>query len=300
MVADQKLDAIVGMFMYPKNLVTTFSEGGLIDSQEAERITVTFDPTMSTLDGYAPKNNKLLQYPYTYLYVTNSNGGSGTYRMEDFYGGYDNVQFIVTGDIGPNPTVYLLPYYYKTEYDNFDESMALSQYPFCAFTYDVFKDYLAKNIVTAPLALAGSALSLGAGIATGNPLAIAGGAIGFAQTIGGFVEKSMAPPQSKGTLQGSGTVAIGAHNFLFFQKCVKAEQAKMIDDFFSMYGYKVNRLAVPTRQGRPHWNYLQLIEVNVFGSFPLSNLQEIRESLRRGITFWHDDNVGNYNRSNKY
>ena len=37
-----------------------------------------------TLDGYAPRNNKLLSYPYNFLYVTNNQGNSAIYRWEFF------------------------------------------------------------------------------------------------------------------------------------------------------------------------------------------------------------------------
>ena len=38
----------------------------------------------NTIDGYIPKNKKLLTYPYNYLYVTNNGGNDTIYKYEDF------------------------------------------------------------------------------------------------------------------------------------------------------------------------------------------------------------------------
>jgi hypothetical protein len=297
LVEKSKSDAILAMFMYPKNLITSFTEGGLLTGQASAQLTKTFDMS-GTLKGYTPKNKKLLTYPYNFIYVINNNGGVAMYKWEHFAGGV--AQFLVMADIGPNPTVYFLPYYYKMDLENYDESLALTQYPFCAFTYDTYKDYLARNIVSAPLSIAATGLSLVGGVASKNPMAMAAGVVGLADTIGGFIEKSLLPATSKGTLSGAGAVAIGAQTFAIHQKCVNPKQAKVLDDFFTMYGYKTLRVGTPALKTRPYWNYLKLNEPNVFGSVPLDELDRIRSSLKTGITFWHDSDVGNYNRNNKY
>lgn len=300
MVEQGKIDAITAIFTYPKSLLPEFSNGDLISSQEAQRITYSFTPSQS-VSGYTPKNNKLLTYPYNFLYVTNSNGSTGVYKFEDFRGPYgQSVDFVITGDLGPNPTVYLLPMGYKgLEYENFDESLALTQYPFCSYNYDVYKDYLAKNVVTSPLSIASSGLAVVGGIVTGNPLAIASGAIGVATTIGGFHEKAILPNQSKGVLSGSGAIAIGAQQFIMFQKCINIETARILDNYFEMYGYKVNTVKIPNRNARPHWTYLKTQNVNIVGSLPADTMEKIKEIYNSGITFWKNgNNVGNYSLNN--
>ena len=210
------------------------------------------------------------------------------------------MDFVVTGELGPNPTVYLLPMGYKgLEYENFDESLALTQYPFCSYNYDVYKDYLAKNVVTAPLSIASSGLAVVGGIVTGNPLSIVSGAIGVATTIGGFAEKAILPNQSKGVLSGSGAIAIGAQQFIMFQKCINIETARILDNYFEMYGYKVNTVKIPNRSARPHWTYLKTQNVNIVGSLPADTMEKIKEIYNSGITFWKNgDNVGNYSLNN--
>lgn len=74
--------------------------------------------------------------------------------------------------------------------------------------------------------------------------------------------------------------------------------AKKIDDFFSRYGYKVNRFGVPNIKSRPAFNFLRCTDAHVDGDIPNEDLLEIKAVLEHGVTFWHNHDVGNYNLSN--
>jgi hypothetical protein len=297
LVSQSSLSALAGAFSYPEAMLTGFTEEQMIPSTTAYSITKYFTPNESTLDGYNPRNNKLFTYPFNMLSVFHMNGGQAIYSIEQFPN--NDPVFSITGDIGPNPTIYCSPFGYKdTTSSNRAESLPMTQYPLAAYSYDAFKEYLARNIVTAPLSLAASGLSLLGGIASKNPMAIGGGVVGLAETIGGFYEKSLLPMQTKGQMSGAGAIAVYGQTFIIQQKCVNAKHAAMLDSYFDMYGYKTARLAVPAVRTRPKWNYLKLHEANVFGSFPNQELERIRESLLKGVTFWHGDWVGDYSLNN--
>lgn len=74
--------------------------------------------------------------------------------------------------------------------------------------------------------------------------------------------------------------------------------AKKIDDFFSRYGYAVNRVGVPNIKSRPAFNFLRCNEAHVDGNIPNEDLLEIKAVLEHGVTFWHNHDVGNYNLEN--
>jgi len=84
----------------------------------------------------------------------------------------------------------------------------------------------------------------------------------------------------------------------FHDKSIKSEVAKTIDDFFTMFGYKVAVLKTPQFTSRLNWNYIKTVGANIFGNVPNNDLVKIRSIFDRGLTFWHNDNVGNYGRSN--
>ena len=69
---------------------------------------------------------------------------------------------------------------------------------------------------------------------------------------------------------------------------IKQEYAKIIDDFFSMYGYQVNSLKLPNITGRTNWNYVKTLECNIVGSLPESGVEELKEIFNNGVTIWHN------------
>lgn len=69
---------------------------------------------------------------------------------------------------------------------------------------------------------------------------------------------------------------------------IKAEYAKIIDDYFSAFGYRVNSLKVPNITGRANWNYVKTVGCNVIGDVPQTDIEEIKSMFDRGVTIWHN------------
>ena len=72
------------------------------------------------------------------------------------------------------------------------------------------------------------------------------------------------------------------------------EDAKAVDNYFTMFGYKVNELKVPEFGTRQYYNYYKMPVCNITGNIPQSALDEIRSKFERGITLWNTSDVGNY------
>ena len=81
-----KLDAVYNVYMCPTNIINNTSESAQYSGQNAPvTLTTTFSKT-NTIDGYTPRNNKLLTFPYQYLLVSNNNGSSNILHFERFNG----------------------------------------------------------------------------------------------------------------------------------------------------------------------------------------------------------------------
>lgn len=79
----------------------------------------------------------------------------------------------------------------------------------------------------------------------------------------------------------------------------KTEYLKAIDNYFSMFGYKVNIVKTPNITGRQNWNYVKTINCNFDGNIPQTDLNIIRAMFNNGTTLWHNANtMYNYNNSN--
>ena len=102
----------------------------------------------------------------------------------------------------------------------------------------------------------------------------------------------MTPNTAKGNVNaGDINACSNTNTFYFYKMSIKEEYAKIIDNFFSMYGYKVNDVKVPNITGRRNWNYVKTINCNIFGDIPQTDIQELKNIFDSGITFWHNSNT---------
>lgn len=306
-VDNNKADAIVAMFLIP-SIIVGGATGKLSNTYAFISTTHTAPARPTKLDGYTPKNNKLLTHPYTYLYANNNNGGAAIFRYEQFTA---TPQFLVTGNIGTGPTVKLFLMNKRTgdslttDIDRIrqygEEAITLSGYPMVIWNTDAWRQYISGQGAQVFGTVAGSALSLGVGIATMNPIAVAGGAIGVASQIGAIAEHASLPPQAHGSATaGSANLAAGMQDIVFTSRTCRAEYAKIIDEYFSTYGYKVARVKVPNTKGRRYWNYVQTIDASVKGGMPASDRKTLAAMFDRGVTIWHDPvKYGDYTQLNE-
>ena len=84
-------------------------------------------------------------------------------------------------------------------------------------------------------------------------------------------------------------------DYYFYHCHLRDDEAKRVDDFFSCYGYYINRVKVPNLTGRQYWNFVQTENCVIAGEMPASSKEAIGRIFDGGITFWHNgDNIGNY------
>ena len=89
------------------------------------------------------------------------------------------------------------------------------------------------------------------------------------------------------------------NKFYFLGMSIKEEYARIIDDYFSMFGYKVDTVKVPNITGRAEWNFIKTVDCNADGNIPQEDLETIKKACNTGITFWHNpDHMYNYSLSN--
>lgn len=308
------LDGIVAMWMYPKNLVQLGGEQTWDDDTLCKLVTgckaLNFRLPVRTIrnpGGYTPKNNKLFTYPYSFLYVTNNMGDSAVYRYERLPDAL-NVTFTAHGALSPEGAVKVCPSTYNGG-DGYEYGLSMGGFPTCAWDSDVYKMWLAQNQsqmlaqgATAGLTIVAGAVSTGVSVATGNVAGAIGGvsamASGGAQIAGLLAQKkdmSVQPPQSKGSFSGSVNMGANKQTFTFVQKSVSAQQAKIIDDYFCRYGYKVNRISTPCLWNRQNFTYVKTIGFQVPGTLCAEDKAKITSIFDNGITFWTDgDLIGSY------
>ena len=303
-----KAEAIQCIFMAPSMLVSIDAGTGEIINSE---LPVSYEKSIgnapTVIDGYTPKNKKLLTYPYTYLYVSNNQGSAAIYHNEKFYKGGAR-KFTVFGVLTPGCSVHIAPYEYNNTQVNWDEGINLGKYPVCNWTSDVYTNWLTQNGITLGMqaigglgAIAGGigAIMTGAGAAVGVG-AIAGGVGAIAGVLGQTTQRDIIPHQAHGNTNcGDVTFAGKLNTFSLKDMCIKAEYARIIDDYFSMFGYKTNRVKRPHKAHRAEYWYTKTIDVNIDGMIPMEDMKKIKECYNAGLTFWRTPaNIQNYSLNN--
>lgn len=292
------LEAVVSMF-------------SLTDSDNLGPFTIAND---NTFGEYTPKNNKLLCYPYNYITVVLA-GSERAYRYEWFAN--RNVQFKLKQPLYAGGSTYLYPVDYQkqagTGADDFalESSVMTGAYPTASFGANQFQNYLVQNGPQIAISLAGDLASVVGGVAamaaapaTAGLSAAAGassftsGAVSIANTVADVYKHSLVSETVKGS-QCVSNLAYDTQLIIRLKNMqVLPEYAKIIDDYFSAFGYKICRIKAPNIKGRESWNFVKTIDSNLTGNAPEKATQIIRQILDRGVTFWHTNDVGNYSLNN--
>lgn len=321
---DGAADAITCMFLAPKRLTdlrddhttvgSNFIDTHYINGDESLSINSAIDMTDGTLDGYTPKNKKLLCYPYRYLLVSNNAGCSVPFQYEQFKQTVNGVtapidpQFKIEGCLTPGTSIRMIPLNYKGIGRNDEEGINLGKFPCLNWTSDVYTNWLTQNGVNIAISAVGGLATIAGGIgliATGAGAiagagAITSGILGVASSVGEVYSHSLQPPQAQGNINSGDIVtASGNNDFHFYDMSIKREYAAIIDNYFSMYGYKVNQLKKPNFAHRANYWYTKTIDANIAGAIPMDDLQKIKECYNRGITFWKNTtNIRDYSVDN--
>lgn len=259
----------------------------------------------TTFTGITLKNNKCKVYPYNFLLVSNNVGNTTIYKYEDF--STTNCTFDLDGLLSIGGSFKLTPKNYKGIAKNFDESMPLAKYPTCSWVSDSYTSWLTQNASNEYANIFTEAImgALEGGESGGFGGALAGALMPTASEIFGSMKKfkkaSMLPNAQVGNTTADINWKIGGNNFFFRHLRAKNEYLKIVDDYFTRFGYKVNILKTPNITGRTYFNFVQIGSSDDVGSGSIPNkyMDEINKAFRKGITIWHDHSkIGNYTVSN--
>ena len=122
-----------------------------------------------------------------------------------------------------------------------------------------------------------------------------------------YATRKRTPNKGRGNLSSSGLPVIeGRIGFSMYSMGSKPEYIKMVDEYFSMFGYKICRLKIPNIKAvakselRPQWNYIKTTTCIINNLNAPADVDEQLQSIyNSGITFWmNPNNVGKYNLDN--
>ena len=279
-----------------------------------------------TYDGYVPKNNKLYQYPYCVLHITNNNGGAIDLKYEKFRDGNGDItqaQCYVMGTSTSEAHLRLVPKQYLGESTNDkDHELGLDTgaFPTVGMTGDAYLIYLAQNknrIETGYEVLRNQATanvvsweSASMGKAPEGVASLPGSIQSGAQMTSGFLnqiatlmaeneDRAIAPGSAKG-LSGVGlSFQNSKKNFTQVLRTIDGEHAKMIDNYYTLYGYPVKKIDTPNLHARTCYTYVKTVGCILKGNVPESAKSVLESKFDSGLRFWADTtNFGDYTVNN--
>ena len=279
-----KMDAIVAVFTAPSNFVST---------QKGVRVE-TLNIASRSL-SFTPKNNKMYCYPYCCLVAECM--GQGIEMQYELFSGAPTAT--IRGGFGVNMQVSATPNNYAGEQVNLENMMTLKDWPVCAWVNNYYQNWLAQNKANIAIGTTKAVIKTAGSLVTGS----IGGLASTANDIAGLLAEqythSIIPDQMVGSANAGDISAVSRMlGFYSYCKSVRPEYGQIIDNYFTMFGYKVNTLKVPETNSRESWNYVKTINISIAGNVPSNYMEQIKSMFNSCVTLWHGDYIGDYGRSN--
>ena len=312
-------DAVYNLYMCPASIINNTSDT-LQYSGQSEPVSINYSVSKpSDVNGYIPKNNKVRCFPYMYLEMSNNNGVSNILHYERF--STNNCSFNIKGVPVVGSSIKCNPKNYDVMLENEIEGIIGGKFPTLNWSNDEYVNWLTQNAVNimgmelnayqSQLAGAGLQATVGtiqalSGDVTGG-LNIGSGISSLFSAVQENYRHSLVPNSSRGNVNGGDiNVCSNKNGFFFNHYSIKQEYAKIIDDWFTKFGYKINRIKLPNQTGRENWNFIQIgssenigYSVNNTQCVPAKSMDIINTIYRNGVTIWHSHaNLGNYNLTN--
>lgn len=310
-----RLDGIAGVFMFPKRFA----------NQGAGYARMLSLPT--SFDGYVPKNSKVFTSEFCTISITNRQGDAIELAPEYLFKDSNQFQLQVEGALlagGGGLIAYPNGYMGMNEEMSMAFGVTLPANIQCAYVGNAYANWVAQN--KAPLIVEGvgslGQVAIGAfNVATvdydastiteatkaqhqlrSGVMDIYNGVLSAAGTLAKIMSKATNPMGAHGQASSQAlAVSLDTYGFGVTMRGPSAQQAESLDNFFSVFGYKVCRMKKPNVNTRPFWNYVKCSPAIINGPMNSVDRTEIEKMLNNGVTFWHVPaaTIGDYSPDNR-
>lgn len=235
------------------------------------------------------------------------------YYNPEYFTDPGNIHFqqlgLFAGGVGG---VMIMPMAYTTDL-SYNEAMVISEYPSGACAGNAYAQwtslngsYTIANAVFGSIGQLGNSAGQAAGNLLGGNIIGAGGSIvsGAMDIVNNardaahqFAQAKMYGVTMIGSTNTNANLAKNAGKYGYSINWITPRDTQLyaLDDYFTRFGYQVNRVKVPNRNTRPHWNYVKTGEAHISGDMPFSYRLAIEEMLNNGVTFWNQGTeIGDY------
>lgn len=111
----------------------------------------------------------------------------------------------------------------------------------------------------------------------------------IANLISQQYQASTLPPQAHGSQTSIINMATGTQGFRCYRAHIHPTYIKIIDDYFTKYGYAIRRVKTPNTHVRQYWTYTKTVGCTITGSLPADDERIITQIYDKGITFFTNE-----------
>ncbi len=304
----QQKDTIVGIVVVPKHFVGSTTGITITQTNSVEDGMGFTNLTSSTaLSGnYVPTNKKLYNSPFCLIDIVLSDGQLTHLQPEFLQAGNNLVQIL--SNISPSPSLMIIPKNYCGVEFAWDKGLSYEGFPQSAVSTGGYEAWVASGGLKALnnsftrqiVGETGSAIN---DATRKNPVGILTSLIDVQLDIEDRARKldvaKHLPAEVKGTVDSTPLLCSKIINISYRKMSLKKDVLESIDNYFTMFGYKVNKVKTPSRRNRPAYTYLKTKGCHADGGAPADAIQRIEQIYDNGIRFWvNASDVGNYSVTN--
>lgn len=322
-------DSIVAIRMMPAKIIPNYYSDNLYHAKTPRTKSIARQIS-GAFGNYTPKNKKLYTYPYNLMTVVNCEGDSVELRYE-YFGtippntATSNTEFSLYTYGGVSPKVMCVPKNYRGQVECYPEQITMQSFPMCSWNVDTYKAYVAQMETSLPSQMLSAGLSgvlngmvggmtsasnyninaknpisaVGTGLASG----VSAGAMGAIQPISNLLATYAFPPTMPNAVKGQSVSdvysAYRVKDFYFYRTRIDEEHARIIDNYFTMFGYADRTVHTPNMNARERFTYVKTQGCKIHCNCPASDADFIESLFNNGIRFWkRHDWIGDYDTDN--
>lgn len=274
---------------------------GQLVGDSAPRVATVFN--RNVFDSFAPvKNKKLLMYPYAFVEISCQNGTTLVVKPQYLNG--SNMAIQRSSLITFNPEIKYWVGSYEGIGEEYDFSITIKDLP----QLPVQDSSYLLSINQQKFLAAGDRIKTGTsaiGSVIGNLLtgnfggavgAVTGGVLDVQNSLFKENQSEAQSPTLNGQIGGSGfNYAHEKMGVTIRWKQIPQGYRNIIDDYFTMYGYEWDEVETPDPTRMSRFDFVKTKGCIIYGNAPQEDIQEMIKVYNKGVTFWHDDDIGNFN-----
>lgn len=280
-------------------------------NSETEIKDTNFNNVVERVNTIKITNKKLLNSQFRYFLFVGADGKTQIIKPELF--SLSPLPLRIKAYINPSslPNTTFIPLNYDGLQENWNYALIDDELVQCGWSVDSYTKWVQEHQNSFNRGIAMAGLKIAAGLATAGTAYYASTAIeGVATAATGKLAlgKLSAEREDAKNLpdMANGNIFAGAASFsnnrpslTIYEVCADEKSIQRADKFLTKFGYLKKETKIPNRKSRTLWNYVKTGIPLIKGSIPVTAMVTIKTALNNGITFWHNSDLGNYDRANE-